>query len=36
VETGAEVYVPMFIKEGEMIRINTETGEYAERAGGGF
>lgn len=31
VETGATVQVPMFIKEGEMIRINTETGEYAER-----
>jgi hypothetical protein len=26
--------VPMFIKEGETIRINTETGEYAERVGG--
>lgn len=34
VETGATVYVPMFIKEGEMIRINTSTGEYAERATG--
>lgn len=34
VETGATVNVPMFIKEGEIIRINTETGEYAERAGG--
>jgi elongation factor P len=33
VETGATVYVPMFIKEGEMIRINTETGEYTERSG---
>ena len=33
VETGATVNVPMFIKEGEIIRINTETGEYAERAG---
>lgn len=33
VETGAEVQVPMFIKEGEIIRINTETGEYTERAG---
>lgn len=36
VETGAEVNVPMFIKEGEIIRINTETGDYAERVGGGF
>jgi elongation factor P len=34
VETGATVNVPMFIKEGEIIRINTETGEYAERVGG--
>jgi len=34
VETGAIVNVPMFIKEGEMIRINTETGEYTERASG--
>ncbi|MFA6475025.1 MAG: elongation factor P [Patescibacteria group bacterium] len=30
-ETGYEVAVPMFIKEGEVIRINTETGEYMER-----
>jgi elongation factor P len=35
-ETGAEIQVPMFIKEGEMIRVNTETGEYSERAEGGF
>ena len=34
VETGAEVQVPMFIKEGEIIRINTETGEYTERVAG--
>ena len=33
VETGATVNVPMFIKEGEMIRINTETGDYTERSG---
>ncbi len=33
-ETGAEINVPMFIKEGEIIRVNTETGEYAERVGG--
>lgn len=32
VETGYEVAVPLFIKEGEKIRINTETGEYVERA----
>jgi elongation factor P len=34
VETGATVNVPMFIKEGEIIKINTETGEYSERVGG--
>jgi elongation factor P len=30
-ETGAEIQVPMFIKEGDMIRVNTETGQYADR-----
>jgi elongation factor P len=35
-ETGAEIHVPMFIKEGEVIKINTETGEYTERATAGF
>ncbi len=30
-ETGATVYVPMFINEGDVIRINTETNEYTER-----
>lgn len=30
-ETGAEISVPLFIKEGDIIRVNTETGEYAER-----
>lgn len=32
VETGYEVSVPMFIKQGEKIRINTQTGDYVERA----
>lgn len=32
VETGAEVRVPLFIDEGEKIRIDTRTGEYMERA----
>lgn len=32
VETGAEVKVPMFIDEGDKIRIDTRTGEYMERA----
>ena len=31
-ETGAEIRVPLFINEGEMIRIDTRTGEYMERA----
>jgi elongation factor P len=30
-ETGKEIRAPLFIKEGEIIRINTETGEYVER-----
>jgi len=30
-ETGLIVNVPLFVKEGDVIRINTETGEYAER-----
>ncbi|MFA6194599.1 MAG: elongation factor P [Patescibacteria group bacterium] len=32
IETGAKINVPMFIDEGDMIRINTDTGEYVERA----
>ena len=32
VETGAEVRVPLFINEGEVIRIDTRTGEYLGRA----
>lgn len=31
-ETGAQMNVPMFIKEGDVLVINTETGEYVERA----
>ena len=34
VETGAEIQTPMFIKEGDIIRINTETGEYTDRVSG--
>lgn len=30
-ETGAVIFVPLFINEGDVIRINTETGEYVER-----
>jgi len=30
-ETGAKVNVPLFISEGDIIRINTQSGEYVER-----
>ena len=30
-ETGATLDVPMFVNEGDVIRVNTETGEYVER-----
>jgi elongation factor P len=31
-ETGLEIRVPLFIKEGEMVKVSTETGEFAGRA----
>ena len=31
-ETGAEIKVPLFIDEGEVIRVDTRTGEYMQRA----
>ena len=31
VETGATLQVPQFINQGDIISINTETGEYSER-----
>jgi elongation factor P len=31
-ETGINVRVPLFIKEGETVRVNTQTGEVAGRA----
>ena len=31
-ETGAEIKVPLFIEEGDLIRVDTRTGEYMERA----
>ncbi len=31
-ETGAEIRVPLFIDQGEVIKIDTRTGEYMERA----
>lgn len=30
-ETGVEIQVPMFIKEGDVVRVNTETGDYTDR-----
>lgn len=31
-ETGLEIRVPLFIKEGEKIKVHTETREFAGRA----
>ena len=31
VETGAIVNVPLFVNEGEFIKVNTKTGDYVER-----
>jgi elongation factor P len=31
VETGAEIQVPSFIKEGDNVKIDTESGQYMER-----
>ena len=33
-ETGAVVRVPLFINEGEVIRVDTRTGDYISRAKG--
>jgi elongation factor P len=30
-ETGATIRAPLFVKEGDIVRINTDTGEYTER-----
>lgn len=30
-ETGLEVNVPLFVEEGELLKIDTRTGEYSER-----
>ena len=32
VETGAQVMVPLFVNEGEVIKIDTRSGEYLSRA----
>ena len=31
-ETGAEIKVPLFINEGDVLKIDTRTGEYLSRA----
>lgn len=31
IETGAKINAPIFIKQGDLIKINTQTGEYVER-----
>ena len=31
-ETGAKINAPMFINEGDIIKVNTDTGEYVARA----
>lgn len=33
VETGATINAPLFVNVGDIIKINTETGEYRERVG---
>jgi len=35
-ETGVTINAPMFVKQGDMVRINTETGEYTDRLGSNF
>ena len=30
-ESGAEIQTPLFINEGDVVKVNTETGEYVER-----
>ena len=31
VETGAMIHVPLFVKESDVIKIDTRTGDYVER-----
>ncbi len=33
-ETGAKVDVPLFVEEGDTVRVNTQTGDYIERVQG--
>ncbi len=30
-ETGAEINVPLFVDEGDFLKVDTRTGEYVER-----
>jgi len=30
-ESGAKIFTPLFVHEGDIVRVNTETGEYAGR-----
>jgi elongation factor P len=30
-ETGAQIRVPLFVNEGDVLKIDTRTGEYLER-----
>jgi elongation factor P len=30
-ETGASITAPLFVKEGDVVRVNTDTGDYVER-----
>jgi len=32
IESGAKISVPLFIEEGDIIKVNTERGEYVERS----
>ena len=32
-ETGLNIHVPLFINEGDIIKVDTRTGEYLERSG---
>lgn len=33
-QTGAKIQVPIFVEEGEKVKVDTRTGEYVSRAGG--
>lgn len=34
IETGATIQVPLFVSEGDLIKVDTRTGSYVERANG--